>query len=436
MTIYSVLRRVIRNDAIRIDPPEIYNWRVLALAASACFAGALFGVDAGIIGGVLVMPDFKREFGLDQKDKNALANLSGNLVTTMQAGAVAGALLSSPFADRKGRKPALIAVAVTGFIGGLMQAFSYGHFSVFYIGRFVEGIGLGAGTMLAPTYVSENSPRAIRGFLVGFFQLLLVMGGMMAYFVNYGALLHLPPRATWMVPLAVQSICPALLFISMLFCPESPRWLASQDRWEDATEVLSDVRQLPTDHSYIQQEVQELRAQLDQEKAVMQGAGFWALQKECWTVSSNRRRALVTIGMITCQQWSGTGAINYYAPTIFADLGLSKTTTALFAQGVYGIVKVVTCLIFVFFLADSLGRRLSLMWSGAVQAFCMFFIGFVSLPLDSLFSSLTSACSMSGLVPRSETMRHPLLPVLQRWLWCTSLPQPLTWAGDLFVSGS
>lgn len=73
-----------------------------------------------------------------------------------------------------------------------------------------------------------------------------------------------------------------------------------------------------------------------------------------------------------------TGAINYYAPTIFKDLGLSGTTTALFAQGIYGIVKVVTCLIFVFFLADSLGRRLSFMWSGALQAFCMFFLGFVS----------------------------------------------------------
>lgn len=62
--------------------------------------------------------------------------------------------------------------------------------------RFLEGIGLGAGTMLAPTYVSENSPRAIRGFLVGFFQLLLVMGGMMAYFINYGALLHLSVSLT------------------------------------------------------------------------------------------------------------------------------------------------------------------------------------------------------------------------------------------------
>jgi MFS family permease len=56
----------------------------------------------------------------------------------------------------------------------------------------VAGLGLGAGTVLAPTYVSENAPRAIRGLLVGFFQLFLVGGSMMAYFINYGALKNLP----------------------------------------------------------------------------------------------------------------------------------------------------------------------------------------------------------------------------------------------------
>ncbi|KAM0342581.1 hypothetical protein ACHAPU_009436 [Fusarium lateritium] len=376
MTIHGVFRRIVRNEAIHVDPPEIYNWRVIALTASAYFAGALFGVDAGIIGGVLAMPDFKREFGLDTRPKEAAADLAGNLVTTMQAGAIAGALISSPFADLKGRKPALLLVAVTGFVGGILQAFSYGHLPAFYIGRFIEGIGLGAGTMLAPTYVSENSPRAIRGFLVGFFQLLLVLGGMTAYFINYGSLLHLPGKATWMVPLGCQSICPALLFFSMLFCPESPRWLASRDQWEKAGAVLSDVRKLPVDHAYIQQELLELRTQIDQERAIMQDTGFWALQKECWTLPQNRKRALLTIGIVTLGQWTGTGAINYYAPTIFAGLGLSSTTTALFAQGIYGVVKVVTCLLFIFFLADSLGRRKSFMIGGAIQAFCMLFIGF------------------------------------------------------------
>ncbi|KAF7561117.1 hypothetical protein G7046_g3027 [Stylonectria norvegica] len=318
----------------------------------------------------------KREFGLENRPPSAAADLSGNLVTTMQAGAVAGALVSSTCADKWGRKPALLAVAITGLIGGLMQAFSYGHLPVFYIGRFIEGLGLGAGTMLSPTYVSENAPRAIRGFLVGFFQLLLVMGGMMAYFINYGSLLHLPGKTSWMVPLGCQSICPALLFVSMLLCPESPRWLASQDQWDKACAVLSDVRQLPAQHPYIQQELLEMRTQLDHERVIMRATGFWAIQKDCWTIPSNRKRALLTIGIITFQQWSGTGAINYYAPTIFKSLGLSSTTTALFAQGVYGIVKVVTCLIFVLFLADSLGRRMSFMWSGALQAFCMFFLGF------------------------------------------------------------
>lgn len=76
-----------------------------------------------------------REFGLDNAPADAAADLSGNLVTTMQAGAVAGALVCSPFADRWGRKPGLLAVAITGLVGGLLQAFSYGHLSAFYIGR-------------------------------------------------------------------------------------------------------------------------------------------------------------------------------------------------------------------------------------------------------------------------------------------------------------
>lgn len=56
----SLIRRVVHNDAIKLDPPEVYNWRVFALASAACFGGTLFGMDIGIIGGVLTLPDFKK----------------------------------------------------------------------------------------------------------------------------------------------------------------------------------------------------------------------------------------------------------------------------------------------------------------------------------------------------------------------------------------
>lgn len=102
-----------------------------------------------------------------------------------------------------------------------------------------------------------------------------------------------------------QSLAPALLLITMLFCPESPRWLASQDQWDKATDVLADVRHLPREHPYLQQELLELRTQLDQEKAIMGNTGFWALQKECWTIAGNRKRALLTILILIFNQWSG-----------------------------------------------------------------------------------------------------------------------------------
>jgi len=93
-------------------------------------------MDTGIIGGVLKMPGFQALYGLDKISGTELANLSANLVTVMQAGAFAGALLANPLADRLGRKPTLMIVAVFAFIGGFLQAFAYGHLSAFYIGRW------------------------------------------------------------------------------------------------------------------------------------------------------------------------------------------------------------------------------------------------------------------------------------------------------------
>jgi len=99
------------------------------------------------------------------------------------------------------------------------------------------------------------------------------------------------------------------------------------------------------------------------------------LQREMWTIPGNRNRALISIVLMICQQMTGTNAINYYAPQIFEGLGISSANTGLFATGIYGVVKMVTCSIFLLFAADSLGRRRSLLWTSIAQGIAMYIIG-------------------------------------------------------------
>ncbi|GAB7353706.1 hypothetical protein MBLNU459_g4109t1 [Dothideomycetes sp. NU459] len=372
---------------MRNDPQEIYGWRVYALACSACFGGMLFGVDSGIIA------NKPRTYGLQGLSKVAAADLSANIVSTLQCGCFVGALAASWVADRLGRRPALMIAAVFVMVGVIMQSAALGHLASMYVGRFVAGLGVGAASMVTPLYVSENAPRAIRGGLTGLYQLFIATGTMLAFWqvsrlaivgdcfwltnarINYGALLHLKGNTTYIVPLVMQSLPAILLLGSMYFCNESPRWLARQDRWDEASAILSHIRQLPSTHPYVEGELQEMNEQLEHERLLVGGAKFMDLQREMWTIPGNRKRALLTIALMICQQLTGVNAINYYSPQIFESLGLNSTASGLFATGVYGIVKMTTCASFLLFLADSLGRRRSLLWTSIGMGCAMFYVG-------------------------------------------------------------
>lgn len=355
------------------DPPEIYGWRVFALACSACFGGMLFGWDIGTIGGVIVMPSFISAYHIT---KATSANLNSNIVSTLQAGCFFGSLIAYYVADRWGRKPSLLIAAGVTIVGIIIQDAAGGFLSALYVGRLVAGFGVGAASMLTPLYVSENAPRAIRGGLTGLYQLFIATGTMLSFWVNYGTELNLTGNKTWQIPLALQALPAIALFVGICLCNESPRWLARQDNWEQAEAVFAQVSNLPRDHQYVKDNLAEMAQQLENERILIGGSGFWDLQREMWTIKGNRNRALVSIGLMVCQQMTGTNAINYYAPLIFEDLGISSTTSSLFATGVYGIVKMTTCAMFLLLAADSLGRRKSLLWTSIAQGLAMFVIGF------------------------------------------------------------
>ncbi|KAI0137686.1 general substrate transporter [Hypoxylon sp. NC0597] len=381
----SLLKYIVKNDAMKSDPKEIYGWRVYLLACSACFGAMSFGWDSGVIGGVINLDSFIAAYGLGSKDDVATANLQGNIVSVLQAGCFVGSLAAYPLTDAFGRKPCLMAAALFTLAGVAMQAAASGHLEPMYIGRFISGLGVGGSSVINPIYVTENAPRAIRGLLTGLYQMFIVTGGMIAFWGNYAVSIHLSGPRQYIVPLAIQGLPALLLFSLMALCNESPRYLARKDRWEDAKAVLTRIRNLSPDHPYLQDEFQEIADQLDYERRLIGDATFWSLQKEMWTVPTNRKRALLSIILMICQQMTGTNAINVYAPQIFKNLGITGTSNSLLSTGVYGIVKVMSCAIFLLFMADSLGRRRSLLFSSVGQAFCMFYIGLyvrISPPVD------------------------------------------------------
>ncbi|RSL45510.1 hypothetical protein CEP54_014231 [Fusarium duplospermum] len=371
------LRAIVRNDAMRNDPDEIYSWRVIALVCSACFGGMLFGWETGAIGGVLAMEDTQKRFGYADASHKHKATQDQNIVSTLQAGCFLACFLTSWLTEKFGRRWCLIATGALTTAGVICQAGSAvkGIIAVMYVGRFISGLGVGAASTLVPLYVSECAPRAIRGGLISFYQLFIVLGVMLAFWTNYGCLLHATAPAIYIVPLSLQALPAVLLIFGMFLSPESPRWCAKQDDWERATTILVNLRRLPAESDYVRTEIQEMSEQLEAERRLIGDASAVALAKEMFLIPGNRKRTFITITLMICQQMTGVNAVNYYAPQIFGNLGMTGTETSLFATGVYGVVKVVGCAIFLVFAADSLGRRRSLLWTSAAQAVVMFIIG-------------------------------------------------------------
>ena len=193
-------------------------------------------------------------------DENARADLAGNIVSVLQAGCFFGAIAAYPLTDTFGRKWCFVGAAFLTLVGVILQAAASGNIGPIYAGRAIAGFGVGMASVINPIYVTENAPRAIRGLLTGMYQLFIVTGGMIAFWINYAVSIHegAASPSMYIVPLAVQGIPAALLFTLMIIANESPRYLARKDRWEEARSVLVRIRNLPESHPYLQEEFQEI----------------------------------------------------------------------------------------------------------------------------------------------------------------------------------
>jgi MFS family permease len=178
----------------RPTPKAVYNWRIYLLAAVASSISCMIGYDSAFIGGTLALASFKDEFGFSEMSTAKQNLINANIVSLYQAGAFFGSLFAYPVGHFFGRKVALIASATVFILGaGLMLGATGARgLGLIYAGRVLAGIGVGAGSNITPIYISELSPPAIRGRLVGIYELGWQVGGLVGFWINVRILLALP----------------------------------------------------------------------------------------------------------------------------------------------------------------------------------------------------------------------------------------------------
>ncbi|KAG8937325.1 hypothetical protein FRC02_000095 [Tulasnella sp. 418] len=204
----------------------VQHRRILLLTAVVNFGTLVFGYDSGIAGAVIVLPSFQRDFSIDG-DEEARANLNSNIVSILFGGAFLGALVASQTSYYLGRRTALMIGNIFFLIGGAVQTACFGSVEQLYVGRFLAGIGVGTVSQVSPVYVSECATKSQRSRAVSAFQLNLVTGGMLAYWMGYGVSVHISESLStqWRIPIGFQLVPGVLFGIGLLFVPESPRFL-------------------------------------------------------------------------------------------------------------------------------------------------------------------------------------------------------------------
>ena len=324
------------------------------VVAVASLGGLLFGYDTGVISGALLY--ISDTFHLSP-------TLQGVVTSAVLVGAVAGAAAGGSLTDRYGRRRIIIAMAVLFTLGSLASAAATALWHL-VAARLVLGVAIGVASMLTPLYLSEVAPAERRGGIVSLNQVCVTVGILASYLVDFA---FADVAGTWRWMLGLGAVPGLALGIGMALLPESPRWLAGQERWDEVRSVLAGLRERsPKDGSgqgEVEREVEALRGDLRCER---QAASISAL----FAARGARRPLVIGIGLAVFQQVTGINTVIYYAPTILREAGFASNAVAILATAGIGMVNVAAT-VAALLLMDRAGRRPLLLGGMAGMALCL-----------------------------------------------------------------
>lgn len=390
---------------------------VYFVSAIAALGGLLFGYDTAVIAGAIGFLEIKFQLS---------PAMTGWAASSAIWGCVVGAMGAGYLSDRFGRKTILIVTAVLFAVSAIGSAIP-ANLTQFVMARLIGGIGIGAASMLSPLYISEIAPADKRGMLVTLYQLAIVLGINLIYFINL--LIAGVGNDQWDIDMGWRLMLgsgtlPALLFlIALFFVPESPRWLASKNRNDEAMKILQKVNG-------------HLRA------VVVMDDIKKTLREEQGTISQlfapGLRRAMI-IGMFLAlfSQITGINAIIYYAPEIFKSVGFG-TDSALLQTVIIGLTNTIFTFVAIKFI-DKAGRRKLLLWGVSGMVICLLGVGIVfqmqlsSGPLLLIFILGFIASFASSLGPIPWVIISEIFPTKTRGI-AMSFAVLTLWIGVVLIT--
>lgn len=394
------------------------NYKYIYLISSvAALGGLLFGYDTAVIAGAI---GFLREkFQLS-------AAMMGWAASSAIIGCVFGAMFAGKLSDEFGRKKVLILTAILFAVSAIGSAIP-NTLTQFVAARFIGGLGVGAASMLSPLYISEIAPASVRGRLVTTYQLAIVLGIQLIYFVNL-KISNFGDEAWnietgWRYMLGSEAL-PAVLFLFLLLLvPESPRWLSKSGNAEASMKVLWKINGAVKAEE-IQKEIDEV---LREEKGTLMELFAPGL----------RKAVLIGIFLAIFSQITGINAIMYYAPEIFKSVGFG-TESALLQTVIIGSFNIIFTFI-ALWLVDKAGRKPLLLFgvSGmAVSLLCIglvFYFGLTSGPWVLIFILAYVACFAASLGPMPWVIISEIFPTKTRGV-AMSLSVLMVWVSVYFVT--
>lgn len=311
---------------------------VIIIAAIAATGGLLFGFDTGVISGAI--PFFQKAFNISDSWIEIIT-------TAGLVGAVIGAMSSGRIADIVGRRKVILTAAIIFIIGAIWSGASTGPVMLVFARLFL-GVAIGVSSFAVPLYIAEISPTKSRGTMVSLFQLLITIGIMVSYLSDSAFAVPdgSPAFTSCWRPMFFVGVIPALImFIGMIFLPETPRWLISKGHEDKCRDVLQKVE----DPGLVEEVISRMKADLEADRA---NKVRWNEVFRKWL----RVPLIIAVGIMFVQQFTGINTIIYYSPKIFLMSGFADAQAAVWASVSVGVVNVAFTILSLFMI-DKLGRR-------------------------------------------------------------------------------